>query len=174
MVSNLSAEALTAMAGCHQTPHLQAVEGDARDVRHGWPSGVTDILTIGANPTSAVYLSGLFHRFGWTVLPLMSLEDAIKFLQRHEAAVAIFEDALVDGTWRDAARILASFPNPPMLVVIGSDRPLLDEVLAVGGFDVLTRPLRESDVVWTVASAWHQWMKRFRSKETGGPRCSDA
>ncbi len=174
MVSNLSTGALTEMAGCHQAPNVQKVEGDTRDVRRRRLSGVTDILTIGANPTPVVYLSGLFQRFGWTVRPLMSLEDAVEFLQEHNAAVAIFEDALPDGTWQDAATILNSFPNAPMFVVIGSDRTLLDEVLAVGGFDVLTRPLRESDVVWTVASAWHQWMKRFQSQDTGGPRCSDA
>lgn len=119
-------------------------------------------------------MSGLFQRFGWTVRLSMTLEDAIDFLQEHKAAVAICEETLPDGTWRDAARILNSFPNAPMVVVIGSDRALLDEVLALGGFDVLTRPLRESEVIWTVASAWHQWMKRFQYQATGGPSCSDA
>ena len=174
MAGNLFREALIAMAVCPQTPHALEAEGDVRNTRCRRPSGATDILTIGANPTPVVYLSGLFQRFGWTVHAAVNLEDAIDFLQEHKAAVAICEETLPDGTWRDAERILNSFPNAPMFVVIGSDRTILDEVLAVGGFDVLTRPLRESEVIWPVASAWHQWMKRFQSQDTGGPPCSDA
>ena len=88
------------------------------------------------------------------------------FLRQHEAAVAIFEESLPGGAWQDAARTLRSLPNPPVFVVIGSDRALLDEVLAAGGFDILMRPLRESDVVWAVASAWHEWITRAQSEDT--------
>jgi len=174
MFTNLSTAAWNAVPASHPLPDVREMEDDARDVRHASQSDVTDILAIGANPMQVLYLSGLFQQFGWTVRPMMSLRDAVDFLEEHEAQVAICEETFAGGTWRDAARMLSFFPDPPMLVVIGSDRTLLDEVLAAGGFDVLTRPLRESDVVWTVASAWHEWMKLFQGQEEGGPLCSDA
>ncbi|GEM_PF-5946657 len=154
--------------------HARETEGNACNAGRRVPPGVTDILTIGANPTPVIYLASLFRRYGWAVRPTKSLESAAAFLREHKAAVAICEEALPDGAWQDAARILHSSPCPPKLVVIGSDRSLLNEVVASGGFDVLTPPLREPEVIWTIASAWHQWMKRFQDEETGGGRCSDA
>jgi hypothetical protein len=59
------------------------------------------------------------------------------------------------------------------LIVIGDDPAIAQEVVALGGFDLLVRPLRESDIVWSVASAWHAW-KRNESGGRGGPACSDA
>jgi DNA-binding NtrC family response regulator len=161
MVCNLPTEALTALAASPQMPF--AVETEAEDCkpRRSRPAGVTDILTIGATPTLAAYLSGLFQQFGWTLHLSVSCESAVEFLGTNKAAVAICEEALPDAGWQAAARILNSVPHAPMFVVIGSDKPLLDEVLAIGGFDVLTRPLREAEVIWTVASAWHQWMNRL-------------
>lgn len=174
MVRNPSGAALAASAACPKMPHAQETEGDARDAHSRRPSGITDILIVSSNTTPVLYLSGLFQRNRWKIHRSRSLEDAVEFLQQHKAAVAICEETLPDGTWRDAARTLNSLPNGPMLVVIGSDRALSHEVLDSGGFDVLTRPLREAEVTWTVASAWHQWMKRFQGQETGGTRCSDA
>lgn len=174
MTSNLSRAAWNAMSASHPVADVRELEGDARELRHTNQPGVTDILSIGANPVQVLYLSELFQQFGWTVRPMENLRDAADFLEEHEAQVAICEETFAGGTWRDASRMLSLFPDSPMLVVIGSDRALLDEVLAAGGFDVLTRPLRESDVVWTVASAWHQWMKLFHGPEEEGPLCSDA
>jgi hypothetical protein len=176
MVCNPSAPArtLAAMAACPRMPFTLEAEAESCNARRGQPSGVTDILTIGANPTLGVYLSGLFERFAWTISRAWSCANALEFLQETNAAVAVCEEFLPDGAWQDMASGLGSVPKAPALVVIGNDRALWDEVVALGGFDVLARPLRETDVIWTVASAWHDWMKRFGSPPTGGARCSDA
>jgi DNA-binding NtrC family response regulator len=150
------------------------VDSDRRKSRQERPTAVVDVLSIGANPTLAVYLSGLFRRFGWVVRRSASLEEARQFLENNRASVAICEEVLPDAVWQDALGTLNAIPEGPMFVVIGSEKTLLGEVLALGGFDVLTRPLREAEVIWTVASAWHQWMKRFEDPDSGGARCSDA
>ena len=51
-------------------------------------AGVTDILTIGTNPTLGLYLSDLFRRFGWSVIRTRDCEGAIQFLRENRAAVA--------------------------------------------------------------------------------------
>jgi hypothetical protein len=174
MVRNLSRETLTSLAAWARAPLPIEVDAERWKSRQEQTSASVDILSIGSNPTLPVYLSGLFQRFGWTVGRSANLEEAGAFLAYNSAAVAICEEALPDAVWQDALAVLNALPDAPMVVVIGDDKALLDEVLALGGFDVLTRPLREAEVIWTVASAWHQWMKRFENPDTRGPRCSDA
>jgi DNA-binding NtrC family response regulator len=147
-----------------------------QDVRalHRQPSRAADILTLGENPTLAIYLAGLFQQSEWRIAHAHSCADGVSFLQDSRAAVAVCEEALPDGTWCDAAAAFHSIADAPALVVIGDNPSLLEEALALGGFDALIRPLRESDVVWTIASAWHAWMNRFDSGGKGAPSCSGA
>jgi DNA-binding NtrC family response regulator len=157
------------MAACPQLPYelireLQAAELDQRQ-----PSREIDILTISDNPTLSVYLSSLFQKSGWALARTRTWAEGISFLERNRAAVVVCEESLPDGFWHDLAVALSSLPDAPALVVVGDDHSLVHEVLALGGFDVLVRPLRESDVVWTIASAWHAWMKRFGVGGTSAP-----
>ena len=133
------------------------------------PSRAIDILTIGDNPTLSVYLSGLFQKSGWAMARARTCDEGISFLRDSKAAVAVCEESLPDGFWYNAAAGFRSLPDAPALVVVSDDQLLVHEVLALGGFDVLVRPLRESDVMWTIASAWHAWMKRFEGSATGAP-----
>ena len=174
MVCNLSEKALTAMAACPLAPSAPERETESNNAYRSKPSMVADILCIGADPMLAVYLSALFQPFGWTIRRSVSLEELGEFLENNRAAVAVCEEALPSAVWQDVLSIVNAVPDAPMFVVIGSDRTLLGEVSALGGFDVLTRPLREAEVIWTVASAWHQWMTHFEGQHTGDPRCSDA
>ena len=97
------------------------------------------------------------------------LPGGVSFLKNNRAAVALCEESLPDGFWHETAVALSSMPDAPALIVISNDSSLVHEVLALGGFDVLVRPLREPDVVWTIASAWHAWMKRFEGTKGGAP-----
>lgn len=165
-----NAFSVTSMAACPQLPNeLELERRNIPSYRHQ-PLRVTDVLTISDNPTLGVYLSGLFHQFGWTMARTRSCATGIAFLRDNRAAVAVCEENLPDGSWHDAATALNSVPNPPALIVLGDDRVLVQEVLALGGFDALVRPLTESDVVWTIASAWHAWMKRFEAGGSGALR----
>lgn len=104
-----------------------------------------------------------------TIASTRTCETGVAFLKTNQAAVAVCEESLPDGFWHDAAAALTSVPNAPALVVVSDHQLLVQDILALGGFDVLVRPLRESDVVWTIASAWHVWMKRFGATEDGAP-----
>jgi hypothetical protein len=158
------------MAAC---PQLPPEPQDAQQCRRQGAS-FADILTIGADPKLGIYLVELSKQFGWTISRVPGWEAADEFLRDTKAAVAICEEILPDGSWRDAAGRLHSIPNAPALVVIGNNEALLDEVLAFGGFDALTGPLRDSDVVWSIASAWQAWMKYFENGGNGDLRCSGA
>lgn len=158
-----NAFSVISMAACSQLPYDLTKESRDGDVHLDQPSGAIDILTISDNPTLSVYLAELFHKSRWTIGRARTCQEAVELMKTNRAAVAVCEERLPDGFWQDAAAALNSLPNAPTLIVLGNDPLLVDEVLALGGFDVLVRPLRESEVVWTIASAWHAWMKRFEA-----------
>ncbi|MCC7236932.1 MAG: hypothetical protein IT163_16605 [Bryobacterales bacterium] len=126
-----------------------------------------DIVAIG-NVTLSLYISGLFQNLGWTTASAATCAAGEALLRPGGTAVVICEETLPDGTWLDIAGLLETVPDPPALIVVGDIRALEHEVTAQGGFDVLASPLRESEVMWSVASAWHAWMQRG---EEGGASC---
>ncbi len=160
-----NAFSVISLAACPQLPYEVARKPRDGEAHRRRSSRAIDILTISDNPTLSVYLSGLFQKSGWAIARARTCEAGISFLRDNRAAVAVCEESLPDGFWHDAAVALNSIPDAAALVVVGDDQSLVHEVLALGGFDALVRPLREADVVWTIASAWHAWMKRFTTSE---------
>jgi FixJ family two-component response regulator len=71
--------------------------------------------------------------------------------------VVLSEDRLPDGTWIDLVEFLRTQDNPPPVVVMSgnADDRLWGEVLNLGGFDVLTKPLVRSETLQVLALALH-------------------
>lgn len=120
----------------------------------------TDILTVGPDADLNRYLKGLFARFGWAVAGRTEAAAALEFLNDNLVSVVVCEQELPDATWRDVLAKAALLPGAPSFLVAGDEPSLWSEVTHSGGFDVLVRPFRKADVLWTVASAWHHWMTR--------------
>lgn len=172
MITN--AFSVTAMAACPILPPVPIREPRNSPTDRRQPSRTTDILTIGLQPALAVYLSRLFQQSWWTLTGAHTCADGVSFVRGNRTAVAVCEEVLPDGSWQDAAVALNSVTDAPALVVIGDNPALVQDVPALGGFDSLVRPLREIDVLWTIASAWHAWMNRFEAGGNGAPSCSGA
>jgi DNA-binding response OmpR family regulator len=78
-------------------------------------------------------------------------------LSRSGADVILCDDHLADGTWKDVLSVIAPLPESPRLIVLfdsASSPAEWSEVLNLGGFDVLNKPLNEAEVKLTVAAAW--------------------
>ena len=163
------AKSVTSVAACAPLPFGAPRDAKSHPLRDS--ASTTDILTVSDNPTLDVYLSGLFKQSGWTIVRRRTCEAGVSFLIDNPTAVVVCEESLPDAFWHDAAMVLSSLPDAPALVVIGEDQSLAHEVHARGGFDALIRPLRESEVLWTIASAWHAWMKRRENGGNGVPKC---
>jgi DNA-binding NtrC family response regulator len=164
-----NASGVISMAACPQLPHGSANEPRDGQEKRQQTSRAIDILIVSDNATLSVYLAGLFQNAGWTIARTPTCTAANAFLRDSRAAVVVCDPVLPDGRWHNVAAALSSLADTPALIVVGDDHSLLQEVLAFGGFDVLIRPLRESDVVWTIASAWHTWMKRIGAGGDGVP-----
>ena len=72
--------------------------------------------------------------------------------------VVICASDLPDGTWRDVLNQIHMLTHPPVLIVTSrlADDHLWAEVLNLGGYNVLAKPFRESEVKHVVTSLWMQ------------------
>ena len=85
-----------------------------------------------------------------------SFSEAIEALQGSSCAVVICERELTDGDWRDLLPAAAeSRPDPARLIVAARhpDERFWSEVLEFGGYDVLSKPFRNDEVLRTVGLA---------------------
>jgi len=161
-------------ASIYAAPTLAAESRRVRD-DSGWPRArcVTDVLVISNSDGAGASIISLFSRSGWTVDTVSDCSGAISFVNDRRAAVAVCDESLIDGSWQDLAVAFSTIPHAPALIVISDDRVLSRDVVALGGFDVLARRLDPEEVLWSVASAWHEWWKRHETAD-GGARCFDA
>ncbi len=133
---------------------------------------VAPILTCGLDPQLNRFFASLFDGFGFTVTHAGSRDEALQSIAARPAPVVICAAALPGGGWRGLLRDLESLRERPALIVVG-ETSIWNEVLEAGGFDVLSTPWRQDEVIWTVTAAWHEWMNRTE-RLYGGVRCSDA
>jgi CheY-like chemotaxis protein len=151
-----------------QTQHRAAVDAvDQHPDKDQTPAGVTDILTIGQEATVFRPIRRALGATGLAVVHTGSLDAALRYLRSNVAAVAITEAEAVNDDWRDVVSRLRMLPDAPEVVVLTSDKLPADELFRLGAFDALRRPLSHADLLWTVATAWHDWMRK-RDPKPGG------
>ena len=110
------------------------------------------------------FLQGIFQDAGWKLLMANTKKQAVAELKREQITVVICERHLIDGNWKDVLSALAAILNPPRLVVVSrlADDALWTEVVNMGGFDLISAPLREVEVVHALGSAVLDWMEAQR------------
>jgi DNA-binding NtrC family response regulator len=93
----------------------------------------------------------------WRLTTANSCRQAFEKLCSKTPLAVFTESALPDGTWKDVLAAIKHFEKPfPALVVtssFASDR-LWSEVLDLGGYDVLTKPLIHDEVRRVLESIW--------------------
>lgn len=117
-----------------------------------------EILFITSAPEDHHALSAILTDRLWHLAKARTCQEAIARLSRKRIPVVICERDLPDGSWKDVLNYFAEFPDPPVLIVTSesADERLWLEVLNLGGFDVLAKPFRESEVKYVLAAAWRQ------------------
>jgi FixJ family two-component response regulator len=102
-------------------------------------------------------LSSLEEHDHWQV----HIEDnpSLTALSKLESPIIIWDRDLTGGDWRNIVHALASLPQRPCVLLLSRvvDDYLWNEVVRVGGYDVLSKPLKEAEVVRVVRLAWSYW-----------------
>lgn len=89
----------------------------------------------------------------WQTLKCGTCAQARRLLRY--ASVVLCERELPDGDWKQVLKEIQNMLDPPLLVVTSrlADERLWAEVLNLGGYDVLAKPFKAAEVLWTVAAA---------------------
>jgi DNA-binding response OmpR family regulator len=102
-----------------------------------------------------VALEKIFHDCGWKLGRARTLREAREFMDSTPVGVVISERELPEGGWREMLDHLLQRTEPPPLLVTSrlADDALWAEVLNVGGYDVLAKPLDGEEVARVVSAA---------------------
>ena len=114
------------------------------------------ILVISRDAAQRQALRSVCAASDWNVSEARDWRETVLVLSRSGADVILCDDRLADGTWKDVLSVIAPLPESPRLIVLfDSASPAeCSEVLNLGGFNVLNKPLNEAEVKLTVAAAW--------------------
>jgi DNA-binding NtrC family response regulator len=104
-------------------------------------------------------LAGICSRSRWNLLFVHTCEEARIALHKLKAPVVLCDRDLPGREWRGTVGDLASSPHRACIILVSGvvDTYLWNEVVRTGGFDVLSKPLREDEVIRAVRLAWSYW-----------------
>ncbi|MGC4053365.1 MAG: hypothetical protein QM757_29030 [Paludibaculum sp.] len=108
----------------------------------------------------------------WVLYSSHSVPSALGVLADHQIPIVLSECELGPDTWRSMLGALASFPRPPLLIVVSrlDDECLWSEALNLGVYDVLAKPLAAEEVLRILGQAWLEWKQRHAAKRSWGAR----
>jgi DNA-binding response OmpR family regulator len=106
------------------------------------------ILSVSASPADHAALRRIIDASGWRFATADTCGEAIREYCRNRARVVFCERSLPDGEWKDILERISGLGDPPRFAVISrlADERLWFEVLDLGGYDVLSKPLVEEEV----------------------------
>jgi DNA-binding NtrC family response regulator len=129
------------------------------------------VLAISSHEQDHVVLQTIFNHSNWRLRCARNWREARACLQAHDIPVIVCEAQLPDGSWKDVLTYTHSQPVQPLLVVTSrtANDSLWAEVLNLGGYDVLMKPLEQSEVVRVLSLAWLNWKTKRESKRRKQP-----
>ena len=115
-------------------------------------------------------LASICSRNRWHLLFADTCEEARTALDKLKAPVILCDRDLPGRGWRETVEDLASSPHRACIILVSEvvDTYLWNEVVRTGGYDVLSKPLREDDVVRAVKLAWSYWNSATRTAAIPG------
>jgi len=101
----------------------------------------------------------VFDQIPWPAHRVRNCLELALHLHGSPACVVVCERDLADGDWKDVLEVTVSLTNPPPVIVTSrhADEHLWAEVINLGGFDVLAKPLDKQEVSRVLNFAWEHW-----------------
>ncbi len=125
---------------------------------------ITVLVITGANEDRES-LEMFARRVGWDIRAAGSCESALENLPKARTAVILCDRNLAGVDWRDALEKLAAAASRCAIVLMSpvNDEYLWEEVIRLGGYDVLVKPLQEDQTTRVVNLAWSYAKEKLRT-----------
>jgi DNA-binding NtrC family response regulator len=129
-----------------------------------------NILVITASQPDRQAFERIATKAEWQVRFADTCEQGLECLGDSHFGVILCDRDVPGGDWREHFSVLhAAAPGSCMILVSRvNDDYLWEEVIRSGGYDVLSKPLQETQVVRAVSLAWSYW------KQYSAPRLAYA
>jgi DNA-binding response OmpR family regulator len=103
--------------------------------------------------------SVIARREGWLIEYASTIDLGVDILRSQEKPIVICDRDLPASDWRAGlATISAAAPTSVILLASAAEEEnLWEEVVELGGYDVVLKPLEHAQVVQTVDFAWRYW-----------------
>jgi len=121
------------------------------------PHTPTTVLAVSDHTEDLDLLEQTFRETNWRLCRAKCYREAVTILCRDRMPVVICHCCLPDGNWKDILSQIADLPDAPRLIVASKERNLCAEVINLGGYDLLTTPFDQHEVIWAVGCAWQNW-----------------
>ncbi len=120
------------------------------------PTDKIAVLAITSNAGDRHLLSGFSIRGQWDLVFTSSCQEALAILESGRAAVVVCDRDLPGPDWRECVSSLAGARSESPILLMSStyDKYLWEEVVHIGGYDVVQKPLLEEQAVRAVNLAW--------------------
>jgi DNA-binding NtrC family response regulator len=124
-----------------------------------WHSHRITIVALGVGDQDHEFLTRVSERHQWNLHFTDTCEEAWEALNQLKAPIILCDRDLPGTQWRDVVRMMASSSHGACAVLVSRvvDDYLWKEVIRGGGYDVLSKPLKEDDFVRSVRLAWSYW-----------------
>jgi DNA-binding response OmpR family regulator len=134
--------------------------------------GTVVVLSVSPLEETHSRLRGILEHTNWSLMETRACQEAVEILRGQGLAVVICERDMPDGSWADLLQMASALPSPPLIIVTSrdADERLWGEVLNLGGYDVLAKPLEASEVTRVISLAWMHWRQKWSGlrKPAGG------
>lgn len=113
----------------------------------------------------------IFGQLPWQTDRVGNSLEAMIHVHCRLPRVIVCERDLPDGSWKDIVEVAASLPGRPPVIVTSrlADDYLWAEVLNLGGYDVLRKPLDRGEVHRSVGLAWQHWANQWVATRSAKP-----
>ena len=104
-------------------------------------------------------LAHIIGHSAWELESVRTLREAATKLIEESLPVVLCSENLTDGDWKDLLSLTGQDAASCRLIVMSdrADDRLWAEVLNLGAYDVLAKPLRSKEVFASVGQAWRHW-----------------
>jgi len=113
------------------------------------------LLTVSADLEDFQSLRQILGSEYYSIRQARDCREALNILTQERPSVVACDHNLPDGSWRDIFAQVRDMADPPPVIVFSrhADERLWAEVLNVGGYDVLAKPLESLEVSRVLGSA---------------------